>query len=89
MNYSKKEMNMIRNVYRMASPQDFRALYEHMVAVGIVRDGLNSEAWINKMTVMTTNMWEKAYKEAQKNIEVENPDVRNLNEDIKLKHYGT
>ena len=60
-----------------------------MVAVGIVRDGLNSEAWINKMTVMTTNMWEKAYKEAQKNIEVENPDVRNLNEDIKLKHYGT
>ena len=89
MNYSKKEMNMIRNVYRMASPQDFRPLYEHMVSVGIDRDGLNSEAWINKMTVMTTNMWEKAYKEAQKNIEVENPDVRNLNEDIKLKHYGT
>ena len=89
MNYSKKEMNMIRNVYRIASPQDFRPLYEHMVSVGIDRDGLNSEAWINKMTVMTTNMWEKAYKEAQKNIEVENPDVRNLNEDIKLKHYGT
>ena len=89
MNYNKKEMDMIRNVYRIASPQDFRPLYEHMVAVGIVRDGLNSEAWINKMTVMTTNMWEKAYKEAQKNIEVENPDVRNLNEDIKLKHYGT
>ena len=89
MNYSKKEMDMIRNVYRMASPQDFRPLYEHMVAVGIDRDGLNSEAWINKMTVMTTNIWEKAYKEAQKNIEVENPDVRNLIEDIKLKHYGT
>ena len=89
MNYSKKEMDMIRNVYRIASPQDFRPLYEHMVSVGIDRDGLNSEAWVNKMTVMTTNMWEKAYKEAQKNIEVENPDVRNLNEDIKLKHYGT
>ena len=69
MHYSKKEMDMIRNVYRMASPQDFRPLYEHMVAVGIDRDGLNSEAWINKMTVMTTNMWEKAYKEAQKNID--------------------
>ena len=63
MNYSKKEMNMIRNVYRIASPQDYRA-------------------WINKMTVMTTKMWEK------ENL-LDNPDVKELIEDIRLKHYGT
>tara|TARA_B100001564_G_C20303177_1_gene517866 strand:+ start:215 stop:463 length:249 start_codon:yes stop_codon:yes gene_type:complete len=82
MNYSKKEMNMIRNVYRIASPQDYRQLYQHMVDVGINRDGLNSEAWINKMTVMTTKMWEK------ENL-LDNPDVKELIEDIRLKHYGT
>jgi len=82
MNYSKKEMNMIRNVYRIASPQDYRQLYQHMIDVGINRDGLNSEAWINKMTVMTTNMWEK------ENL-LDNPDIKNLIEDIRLKHYGT
>ena len=75
------EMNMIRNVYRMASPQDFRPLYEHMVSVGIVRDGLNSEAWINKMTAMTIKMWEKA--------NVIDPDIHELIQDIRLKHYGT
>jgi len=82
MNYSKKEMNMIRNVYRIASPQDYRQLYQHMIDVGINRDGLNSEAWINKMTVMTTKMWEK------ENL-LDNPDVKELIEDIRLKHYGT
>ena len=82
MNYSKKEMDMIRNVYRIASPQDYKQLYQHMVDVGINRDGLNSEASINKMTVMTTNMWEK------ENL-LDNPDVKELIEDIRLKHYGT
>ena len=39
-------------------------------------------AWINKMTVMTTKMWEK------ENL-LDNPDVKELIEDIRLKHYGT
>ena len=81
-NYSKKELDMIKDMCRFASPQDYRSMYQHMVDVGINRDGLNSEAWINKMTVMTTNMWEK------ENL-LDNPDIKNLIEDIRLKHYGT
>ena len=81
-NYSKKELDMIKNMCRVASPQDYRSMYQHMVDVGINRDGLNSEAWINKMTVMTTNMLEK------ENL-LDNPDVKELIEDIRLKHYGT
>ena len=83
-NYSKKELDMIKNMCRVASPQDYRPMYQHMVAVGINRDGLNSEAWINKMTAMTIKMWEK------NNVGYPlDPDIRELIEDIRLKHYGT
>ena len=59
-------------------------MYQHMVDVGINRDGLNSEAWINKMTAMTIKMWEK------NNIGYPlDPDVQELIQDIRLKHYGT
>ena len=83
-NYSRKELNMIKNMCRVASPQDYRPMYQHMVAVGINRDGLNSEAWINKMTAMTIKMWEK------NNVGYPlDTDVQELIEDIRLKHYGT
>ena len=59
-------------------------MYQHMVDVGINRDGLNSEAWVNKMTAMTIKMWEK------NNVGYPlDPDIRELIEDIRLKHYGT
>ena len=80
-NYSKKELDMIKDMCRFASPQDYRSMYQHMVDVGINRDGLNSEAWINKMTAMTIKMWEKA--------NVIDPDIQELIQDIRLKHYGT
>ena len=83
-NYSKKELDMIKDMCRFASPQDYRPMYQHMVAVGINRDGLNSEAWINKMTAMTIKMWEK------NNVGYPlDPDVQELIEDIRLKNYGT
>ena len=83
-NYSKKELDMIKDMCRFASPQDYRSMYQHMVDVGINRDGLNSEAWINKMTAMTIKMWEK------NNVGYPlDPDVQELIEDIRLKHYGT
>ena len=80
-NYRKKELNMITNMFRNASPQDYRSMYQHMVDVGINRDGLNSEAWVNKMTAMTIKMWEKH--------NALDPDIKELIEDIRLKHYGT
>ncbi len=80
--FRKQELSTCRSIAHMNMPQEYRLIYSHMAALGANRSGLNEESWINKMTVMTTKIWEK------KNTIVDNPDIKELIEDIKLKHMN-
>lgn len=81
-NYTKRELDMCRDISRAVCPQDYRSIYTHMSSIGINRDGLNHESWVNKMTVMTTKIWEKC------NEHLINQDLYEIQIDTKLKQSG-
>jgi len=59
--YTTKELKLCTEISRVASPENYRSMFQHMIDVAQPYGNDNSEVWVNKMTVKTTKMWETMY----------------------------
>ena len=59
--YTTKELKLCTEISRIASPENYRSMFQHMIDVAQPYGNDNSEVWVNKMTVKTTKMWERMY----------------------------
>lgn len=58
-NYTTAELKMCIAFARIASPQDFRQMYDHMTEVAKPYGNYRPEVWINMMTAKTIKLWEQ------------------------------
>ena len=70
--FRKQELSTCRSIASIATPPEYRLIYTHMAALGVDRGGLNEEAWVNKMTHMTTKVHERQYEDQQASSIIEN-----------------
>ena len=70
--FRKQELATCRSIASIATPPEYRLIYTHMAALGVDRGGLNEEAWVNKMTHMTTKVHERQYEDQQASSIIEN-----------------
>ena len=70
--FRKQELSTCRSIAAMNMPQEYRLIYTHMASLGVDRGGLNEEAWVNKMTHMTTKVHERQYQDKQASSIIEN-----------------
>ena len=70
--FRKQELSTCRSIASIATPPEYRLIYTHMAALGVDRGGLNEEAWVNKMTHMTTKVHERQYEDKQASSIIEN-----------------
>ena len=81
--FRKQELATCRSIASIATPPEYRLIYTHMAALGVDRGGLNEEAWVNKMTHMTTKVHERQYEDQQASSIIENvlldSQVRHMN----------
>ena len=57
--YTTKELKLCTEISRIASPENYRSMYNHMIDVALPIGFEEPEWWVNKMTVKTTKMWEQ------------------------------
>ena len=58
-NYTTSELKMCIAFARIAAPQNFREMYNHMCDVAKPYGQYHPEVWINKMTAKTIKIWEQ------------------------------
>tara|TARA_X000001382_G_scaffold29772_1_gene19075 strand:- start:624 stop:896 length:273 start_codon:yes stop_codon:yes gene_type:complete len=58
-NYTTSELKMCIAFARIAAPQNFREMYDHMCDVAKPYGQYHPEVWINKMTAKTIKIWEQ------------------------------
>ena len=58
-NYTTAELKMCIAFARIAAPQDFRKMYDHMCDVAKPYGQYHPEVLINKMTAKTIKIWEQ------------------------------
>ena len=63
--YTTAELKMCESYARIAHPSDYRDMFDHICEVSKPYGHLHPEAWINKMTVKTTKMWEQNHPDLQ------------------------
>jgi len=59
--YTTKELKLCTEISRIASPENYRSMYNHMIDVALPIGFEDPEWWVNKMTVKTTKMWEQSH----------------------------
>ncbi len=82
--FRNKELSTIKSIANLATPPEYRTIYTHMAELGCNRDGLNEEAWVNKMTAMTIKVHERQYEEEQKASTI----IENVLLDSQIKHMN-
>ena len=81
--YTTKELKMCDSFARVAFPDCYREMYEHMCEVSKPYGDMSNEAWINKMVVKTTKIWEQNNPDIQASKMIED-----ILHDSRIKHMN-
>ena len=81
--YSKAEQKMCEAYARIAAPQEYRTIFDHICDVAKPYGNMHPEAWINKMIVKTISLYESYNKDMKASSMIE--DVLH---DAAIKHMN-
>ena len=81
--FKKQELSTCRSIATIATPNEYRLIYTHMASLQCDRGGLNEEAWVNKMTAMTTKVHERQYADRQASTM-----IQDILDDAAVKHMN-
>ena len=81
--YSKAEKEMCKAYARIAAPQEYRTMFDHICNVAKPYGNLHPEVWINKMVVASTKLWEEMNPDIQASKMIED-----ILHDSQIKHMN-